>query len=69
MIKKGLEKSSPFLCGKLDMLADWRKIWQAEKSAENLADPVKRKIWCTVFCGKINVNLFGKFAKIACIIY
>jgi len=38
--------SSPFfLCGKLDLLADWRKIWQAEKSAENLADPVKRKIW------------------------
>ena len=31
--------------GKLDLLADWRKIWQAEKSAENLADPVKRKIW------------------------
>ena len=37
-----------FLCGKsgkLDLLANWRKIWQAEKSAENLADPVKRKIW------------------------
>ena len=54
MIKKGLEKSSPFLCGKLDMLADWRKTWQAEKSAEsaeNLADPVKRKIWRKI-CGE-----------------
>lgn len=47
MIKRDWKNPVLFLCGKsgkLDLLADWRKIWQAEKSAENLADPVKRKI-------------------------
>ena len=57
MIKKGLEKSSPFLCGKLDMLADWRKIWQAEKSAENLENLTQK------ICGKF--PQYGKSGKSA----
>ena len=45
--------------GKLDLLAYWRKIWQAEKSAENLAENLEnltRKI-----CGKFPQS--GKSGK------
>ena len=47
--------------GKLDLLAYWRKIWQAEKSAENLAENLEnltRKI-----CGKF--PQYGKSGKSA----
>jgi len=56
------------LCGKLDLLADWRKIWQAEKSAENLAENLEnltRKICgsCTAAENLRKNPLTGKSAE------
>lgn len=44
MIKRDWKNPVLFLCGKLDLLADWRKNWQAEKSAENLASGKSGKL-------------------------
>ena len=54
--------------GKLDLLAYWRKIWQAEKSAENLADNLEnltRKICgsCTAAENLRKNPLTGKSAE------